>query len=81
MTNLFLLEKINEIDLKEKSIPKDSDVIAFDNHTHKILSTHHIPHTIIDDYVSENDRQEFFHSASSFWNWHENFHEKDFFFP
>lgn len=80
MTNLFLLEKINEIDLKEKSIPKDSDVIAFDYHTHKILSIRKIPHTIIDDYVSENDRLEFFHSASSFWNWHENLSDEDFFF-
>ena len=80
MNNLCLLEKINEIDFNENTIPKNSDVIAFDYHTHKILSTHHIPHTIIDDYVSEKDREEFFHSASSFWNWYENFHDKNFFF-
>lgn len=80
MNNLFLLEKLDEIDLKENSIPKDSDVIAFDYDTHKILSTFHIKHTSIDDYISEKDRKEFFHSVSSFWNWYETFHDKDFFF-
>ena len=80
MNSLFLLEKINENDLYEKNIPKNSDVIAFDHHTHKILSMHHISHTIIDDYVSKKDREEFFRSASSFWNWYEKFHDKNFFF-
>ena len=80
MENLYLLENINDSNLKKTINTDDSEIITFDYFSHNILSAHQIKHRIMDEYLEERDREKFFRLATSFWEWYDILDEKNFTF-
>jgi len=80
MKNLYLLENINESNLKKTINADNSEIITFDYFSHNILSAHKIKHRIMDEYLEERDREKFFGLATSFWEWYNILDEKNFTF-
>ena len=80
MKNLYLLENINDSNLKQKINTEDSEIITFDYFSHNILSTHEIKHRKMDEYLEEQDREKFFDLATSLWEWYNILDEKNFTF-
>ena len=80
MKNLYLLENINDNDLKKKIGVVNSEIITFDYFSHNILSAHQIKHRIMDEYLEEQDREKFFGFATSLWEWYKILDEKNFTF-
>ena len=80
MENLYLLENINDNNLKKKIDMMNSEIITFDYFSHNILSAHQIKHRIMDEYLEERDREKFFRLATSFWEWYDILDEKNFTF-
>ena len=80
MENLYLLENINDSNLKQKINTEDSEIITFDYFSHNILSTHEIKHRKMDEYLEEQDREKFFDLATSLWEWYNILDEKNFTF-
>ena len=80
MKNLYLLENINDNNLKKTINTDDSEIITFDYFSHNILSAHQIKHRIMDEYLEERDREKFFRLAASFWEWYNILDEKNFTF-
>jgi len=80
MKNLYLLENINDSNLKKTINTDDSEIITFDYFSHNILSTHQIKHKIMDEYLEEQDREIFFGFATSLWEWYKILDEKNFTF-
>ena len=80
MKNLYLLENINDNNLKKKIDMMDSEIITFDYFSHNILSAHQIKHRIMDEYLEEQDREKFFGFATSLWEWYKILDEKNFTF-
>ena len=80
MKNLYLLENINDSNLKKKINTDDSEIIAFDYFSHNILSAHEIKHRVMDEYLEEQDREKFFELATSLWEWYNILDEKNFTF-
>jgi len=58
MKNLYLLENINDNNLKKKIDMMDSEIITFDYFSHNILLENQIKHKKIDEYLEEQDRKE-----------------------
>jgi len=80
MKNLYLLENINDSNLKKTINTDDSEIITFDYFSHNILSARQIKHRIMDEYLEELDREKFFGLATSFWEWYNILDEKNFTF-
>ncbi len=80
MKNLYLLENIDDSNLKKKIDTENSEIITFDYFSHNILSAHQIKHRIMDEYLEERDREKFFRLATSFWEWYDILDEKNFTF-
>ena len=80
MKNLYLLENINDSNLKKKINTDDSEIITFDYFSHNILSAHQIKHRKMDEYLEEQDREKFFRLATSLWEWYNILDEKNFTF-
>ena len=80
MENLYLLENINDSNLKNTINTDNSEIITFDYFSHNILSVHQIKHKIMDEYLEEQDREEFFRLATSLWEWYDILDEKNFTF-
>ena len=80
MKNLYLLENINDSNLKKKINTDDSEIITFDYFSHNILSAHQIKHRNMDEYLEEQDREKFFRLATSLWEWYNILDEKNFTF-
>ena len=80
MKNLYLLENINDSNLKKTINTDDSEIITFDYFSHNILSAHQIKHRIMDEYLEEQDREKFFGFATSLWEWYKILDEKNFTF-
>ena len=80
MENLYLLENINDSNLKKTINTDDSEIITFDYFSHNILSAHQIKHRIMDEYLEEQDREKFFGFATSLWEWYKILDEKNFTF-
>jgi len=80
MKNLYLLENINDSNLKKTINTDDSEIITFDYFSHNILSAHQINHRIMDEYLEEQDREKFFGLAASLWEWYDILDEKNFTF-
>jgi len=80
MKNLYLLENINDSNLKQKINTEDSEIITFDYFSHNILSAHEIKHRVMDEYLEEQDREKFFELATSLWEWYNILDEKNFTF-
>ena len=80
MKNLYLLENINDNNLKKKIDMMNSEIITFDYFSHNILLANQIKHKKMDEYLEEQDRKEFFELATSLWEWYEILDEKNFTF-
>ena len=80
MKNLYLLENINDSNLKKTINTDGSEIITFDYFSHNILSVHQIKHRIMDEYLEEQDREKFFGFATSLWEWYKILDEKNFTF-
>ena len=80
MKNLYLLENINDSNLKKTINTDGSEIITFDYFSHNILSAHQIKHRIMDEYLEEQDREKFFGFATSLWEWYKILDEKNFTF-
>ena len=80
MENLYLLENINDSNLKNTINTDNSEIITFDYFSHNILSVHQIKHKIMDECLEERDREEFFRLATSLWEWYDILDEKNFTF-
>ena len=80
MKNLYLLENINDNNLKKKIDMMNSEIITFDYFSHNILLANQIKHKKMDEYLEEQDRKEFFGIATSLWEWYEILDEKNFAF-
>ena len=80
MKNLYLLENINDNNLKNTINTDNSEIITFDYFSHNILSVHQIKHKIMDEYLEERDREKFFRLATSLWEWYDILDEKNFTF-
>ena len=80
MKNLYLLENINDSNLKKKIDMMNSEIITFDYFSHNILSAHQIKHRKMDEYLEEQDREKFFRLATSLWEWYNILDEKNFTF-
>jgi len=80
MKNLYLLENINDNNLKKKIDMMNSEIITFDYFSHNILLANQIKHKKMDEYLEEQDRKEFFGLATSLWEWYEILDEKNFTF-
>ena len=80
MKNLYLLENINDSNLKQKINTEYSEIITFDYFSHNILSAHEIKHRSMDEYLEEQDREKFFEVATSLWEWYNILDEKNFTF-
>ena len=80
MKNLYLLENIDDSNLKKKIDTVNSEIIAFDYSSHNILSAHQIEHRIVDEYLEEQDRKKFFGLAASLWEWYDILDNENFTF-
>jgi len=60
MTELYILEKIGEVELRPLLIRDSSEFIAFDYDSHKKLINKNIDHKIIDDFLTDLDRRKIF---------------------
>ena len=80
MKNLYLLENIDDSNLKKKIDTVNSEIIAFDYSSHNILSAHQIEHRIVDEYLEEQDRKKFFGLAASLWEWYDVLDNENFTF-
>ena len=76
MKNLYILQDINEEKLS-KLKEENTDFIAFDYVSHKILAKNKIKHNLIDDYINENDRKEIFQFCSTCLKQYERSNESD----
>ena len=60
MTELYVLDEINDTILNQITKTSSLDLITFDYDSHKKLSDRNITHKIIDDFLTDLDRRELF---------------------
>ena len=64
MKNLYLLENINDSNLKKKINTDDSEIITFDYFSHNILSAHQIKHRNMIVKIRDKNLENFFISGN-----------------
>ena len=77
MKNIYILQDINEEKLSELK-EENADFVAFDYISHSMLAQNKIKHSLIDDYIDQNDRKEIFQFCSSCLKQYEKYDESDF---
>ena len=77
MKNLYILQDIDEEKLSELK-EENADFVAFDYISHSMLDQNKIKHSLIDDYIDQNDRKEIFQFCSSCLKQYEKYDESDF---
>jgi hypothetical protein len=66
MTKLYILEKIDEMQLIALTEDNSSEFISFDFNSHKVLSDRDISHKLIDNFLTDFDRKKIFDQSNQY---------------
>ena len=80
MTELYVLEEIDSLELSSLLKNKSSEFIAFDYVSHKQLSEKNINHKLIDDFLTDLERREIFENNDNYLQKIENYKDSDLMF-
>ena len=78
MTNSIILVKdADDFTSIEEKLFHENEVFSFNISSHKLLEKKQIPHTIAEEFLKENERNQIFELVSSFHNWYNSINLKE----